>query len=616
MDNNPFYIPRKPDERFFILAGNPNVGKSTLFNRLTGLKQHTGNWTGKTVENAVGSFSTPLGSCLLADVPGTYSLVPRSAEEETARDIICNGDADGVIVVCDAGCLERNLNLVLQIKAVTDNVIVCVNLIDEAEKKGIFVDLKKLSEQIALPVYGITARTGRGVDDLIRGIDALDVKHKTQNRSVPDDKEIALILKQAEEAAKSCVTLKSENFYSRDRRIDRILTHRIWGVPIMAAMLGVIFFITIFAANYPSEMLSKIFDGLGVKLRWALENADAPYWLTNMLCDGIYRVLTWVIAVMLPPMAVFFPMFTLLEDLGYLPRAAFNLDRSFKKAGACGKQALTMAMGFGCNAVGVTGCRIIDSPRERLIAILTNSFVPCNGRFPALIAIITIFFAGGSSLTAALMLTGVIIGGVMLTLVMSRLLSATLLKGEPSSFVLELPPYRPPQVGSIIIRSLLDRTMFVLGRAAAVAAPAGLIIWGLGNVDINGVPLLKICAEFLDPLGRLLGMDGVILLAFVLGFPANEIVIPIMLMIYLSTGTLADYDSLEGLKAILCDNGWTPVTALCTTIFMLCHFPCSTTLLTIKKETGSIKWTVAGFLLPLITGMTLCMIISLLQRLI
>ncbi len=616
MDNNPFYIPRKPDERFFILAGNPNVGKSTLFNRLTGLKQHTGNWTGKTVENAVGSFSTPLGSCLLADVPGTYSLVPRSAEEETARDIICSGGADGVIVVCDAGCLERNLNLVLQIKAVTDNVIVCVNLIDEAEKKGIFVDLKKLSEQIALPVYGITARTGRGVDDLIRGIDALDVKHKTQNRSVPDDKEIALILKQAEEAAKSCVTLKSENFYSRDRRIDRILTHRIWGVPIMAAMLGVIFFITIFAANYPSEMLSMIFDGLGVKLRWALENADAPYWLTNMLCDGIYRVLTWVIAVMLPPMAVFFPMFTLLEDLGYLPRAAFNLDRSFKKAGACGKQALTMAMGFGCNAVGVTGCRIIDSPRERLIAILTNSFVPCNGRFPALIAIITIFFAGGSSLTAALMLTGVIIGGVMLTLVMSRLLSATLLKGEPSSFVLELPPYRPPQVGSIIIRSLLDRTMFVLGRAAAVAAPAGLIIWGLGNVDINGVPLLKICAEFLDPLGRLLGMDGVILLAFVLGFPANEIVIPIMLMIYLSTGTLADYDSLEGLKAILCDNGWTPVTALCTTIFMLCHFPCSTTLLTIKKETGSIKWTVAGFLLPLITGMTLCMIISLLQRLI
>ena len=611
MDNDSFYIQRNKNERVFILAGNPNVGKSTLFNFLTGLKQHTGNWTGKTVENAVGRFETPKGKCLLADVPGTYSLEARSAEEEAARDIICGGGADGVIVVCDAGCLERNLNLVLQIREITHNLIVCVNLMDEAVKKGITVDLKKLEEMLGLPVYGITARTGKGVDKLIEGIDKLEGE-KNSGKCIKsrDEAQIMNTLKEAEKIAAECVKYSSAEFYSRDRKIDRVLTHRIWGVPIMLALLGAVFLITIYAANYPSQLLSAMFDSLGVKLRMAMDFCGSPLWLTSMLCDGIYRVLTWVIAVMLPPMAVFFPMFTLLEDLGYLPRVAFNLDRCFKKAGACGKQSLTMAMGFGCNAVGVTGCRIIDSPRERLIAILTNSFVPCNGRFPALIALITMFFADGNGLTAAVILTGVIITGVLLTLAMSKLLSMTLLKGVPSSFVLELPPYRTPQAGSIIVRSLLDRTVFVLGRAVAVAAPAGFVIWLLGNVEINGTPLLAFCSELLDPLGNFIGLDGVILLAFILGFPANEIVIPLMLMIYMSSGTLTDYSSLDSLKEILVSNGWTSVTAICTMVFMLCHFPCSTTMLTIKKETGSLKWTALAFILPLVVGTMLCFGVS------
>ena len=265
---------------------------------------------------------------------------------------------------------------------------------------------------------------------------------------------------------------------------------------------------------------------------------NAPEWLHGVLVLGVYRVLAWVVSVMLPPMAIFFPLFTLLEDLGYLPRVAFNLDHQFKKCGSCGKQALTMCMGFGCNAAGVTGARIIDSPRERLIAILTNNFVPCNGRFPTIIAIISMFFIGAVTLPfqsalSALMLTGVIVLGVFMTFAVSRLLSGTLLKGVPSSFALELPPYRRPQIGKVIVRSIFDRTLFVLGRAIAVAAPAGLIIWVMANVSVGGASLLSHCAGFLDPFARLLGMDGIILMAFILGFPANEIVVPIMIMAYI-----------------------------------------------------------------------------------
>lgn len=672
------------------LAGNPNVGKSTVFNALTGMKQHTGNWTGKTVQNAQGECVRGDKVYTMVDIPGTYSLLAHSAEEEVARDFICFGGADAVIVVCDASCLERNLNLVLQTIEITEHTLVCVNLLDEAKKKRITVDLAKLSERLGVSVCGTSARSGEGIDEMMdklpetvsrkpsgkpcvtypeeienalgmivpvlekklagrlsprwTAVRLLDRDEKLNcsigeftGLDVDGDGEITSAVRRAEEylaehgidnvkfrdmivtsivrqgegIAAECVTFGRPDYYERDRRIDRILTHKIWGVPIMAAMLLIIFWITLEGANYPSELLFGALFSLGDKLSGLLTGAGAPEWLNSMLIDGIYRVLAWVTAVMLPPMAIFFPLFTLLEDVGYLPRAAFNLDKYFKKANACGKQALTMAMGFGCNAAGVTGCRIIDSPRERLIAILTNSFVPCNGRFPTLIAVITMFMTAGAaglvqSFLSVLILTAVIILGVLLTFAVSRLLSATVLKGVPSSFALELPPYRKPQIGKVIIRSIFDRTIFVLGRAAAVAAPAGLVIWLMGTVRVGGTPLLRVCADFLDPFASFIGLDGVILLAFILGFPANEIVVPIMLMAYLSEGKIVEYESLDALKNLLSDNGWTLTTAVCTMLFMLCHFPCSTTCMTVKKETGSLKWTAAAFLLPTVIGIILC----------
>ena len=410
------------------------------------------------------------------------------------------------------------------------------------------------------------------------------------------------------------------NCHSRDRKIDKYLTNRFTGIPIMIALLALIFWITISGANYPSQMLSEglfwVQDRLTDFFMWM----HAPEWLHGALVLGVYRVLAWVVSVMLPPMAIFFPLFTLLEDFGYLPRVAFNLDHYFKKANTCGKQALTMCMGFGCNAAGVVGCRIIDSPRERMIAMLTNNFVPCNGRFPTMISIISMFFVGSiatgftGSLLSTLMLTGVIILGVMLTFAMSKLLSKTVLKGVPSSFTLELPPYRRPQIGKVIVRSLLDRTIFVLGRAVIVAAPAGFIIWILANVTAGDATLLSHCAAFLDPFGKLFGLDGTILFAFILGFPANEIVVPIMIMTYMATGTLTEIDDLMALKELLVANNWTWVTALCVIVFSLVHWPCSTTCLSIKKETKSWKWTAIGFLLPTVTGFGLCFVIATFAR--
>ena len=605
------------------LAGNPNVGKSTIFNSLTGMHQHTGNWSGKTVDMAKGTFTYKDSVFEIIDLPGTYSLFYSSKEEQIARDLICFNKYDCIVIVADAVCLERNLNLVLQILKFPVNALLCVNLMDEAEKKGIKIDLKKLSDMLGIPVTGASARNKEGLDDLKENIHFLctDVSGEISIVSEEDindileslyvDEAVDLILDDASRIYSQCVTLKYKDYDNTDRKLDRLFTSKLTGYPIMFLMLLGIFWITIVGANYPSALLSEMFDSLKVPLTDLFVRLGVSDTVKGIFIDGIYTTLTWVVSVMLLPMAIFFPLFTLLEDSGYLPRVAFNLDKYFKKACAHGKQSITMCMGFGCNACGVTGCRIIDSPRERLIAIITNTFVPCNGRFPGLIALITIFFAGagtetGSAFKAALILCLLILFGISITLAVSKILSKTILKGIPSSFVLELPPYRKPQFIQVIIRSILDRTVFVLGRAVVVAAPAGAVIWLTANVYIDGTSILNICTDFLDPFASLIGLDGVILTAFILGWPANEIVIPIIIMTYMATGTLTDYSSLAELKFLFIDNGWTITTALCTMLFSIVHFPCATTCLTVYKETKSIKWTCAAFIIPTLAGILVC----------
>lgn len=681
-------------DKIIALGGNPNVGKSTVFNSLTKLNQHTGNWPGKTVVNAHGKCRHNGRNFILVDIPGTYSLMANSAEEEIARDFICFGEADAVVIVADGTCLERNLNLVLQTMEITDKVILCVNLMDEAEKKKIRINLNLLSSKLGIPVIGTSARSGKGLDRLMDAVDDLtgkpckalplrltyseeietavsmaepeaakllpqpmdsrwitlkllegdfsllkslkdylgfDLMQKEEisgkimearlfleDLGILDhfrDQIVTKIVETCEEISREVITFEKKEYAERDRKIDKILTSKLTGIPIMIGLLFGIFWITITGANVPSSLLASALFSLEAPFSAFFQWLSAPEWIRGVFVDGIFRTLAWVISVMLPPMAIFFPLFTLLEDLGYLPRVAFNLDNFFRKACAHGKQALCMCMGFGCNACGVIGCRIIDSPRERLIAIITNSFVPCNGRFPTLIAIITMFFAGTAggmlhSAISTLMLTGAIVLGVVMTILVSRLLSKTILKGMPSSFQLELPPYRRPQVGRVIVRSILDRTLFVLGRAIVVAAPAGLIIWILANIQVGDLSLLAHCAGFLDPFARLMGLDGYILMAFILGFPANEIVVPILIMSYMATGTLTDFESLAELHTLFIDHGWTWLTAVCTMLFALMHWPCGTTCLTIRKETQSLKWTLISFAVPTAAGVILCFVIA------
>ncbi len=616
---------RKDSDIIVALAGNPNVGKSTVFNAMTGLKQHTGNWPGKTIASAQGYCTYNNQGYVMVDVPGCYSLMPHSAEEEVARDFICSGEADVVVIVCDAVCLERNMNLVLQILNQTNHAVVCVNLMDEAARKHIKIDLKELEHRLGIPVVGTAARNNIGIESIYRVINKVHTKDEKYSevpkpKHAKQDYSAEYFVNRAEEICEGVVVFENKEYAASDRKKDRIFTGRLTGFPIMLLLLMGIFWLTISGANYPSKLLHtglfRVEEIIFEFFTWI----GMPEMLKEMLVHGMYRVMAWVVSVMLPPMAIFFPLFTILEDSGYLPRVAFNLDKCFKKCNACGKQALTMCMGFGCNAAGVVGCRIIDSPRERLIAIITNNFVPCNGRFPTLIVIITMFFTGsalgaGGSLLSAAFLCAFIVLSVFVTFLVSRILSLTILKGVPSSFTLELPPYRRPQVGKVIIRSIFDRTMFVLGRAIVSAAPAGILIWLLANLKISDMTILSYMVEFLNPVARILGMDGVILLAFILGLPANEIVIPIMIMAYLAQGSLVDISDTHVLKKLLIDNGWTWITAVNVMLFSLMHWPCATTCLTIRKETGSIKWVLVSFIIPTLVGVTICFLFTTLTKL-
>ncbi|WP_077368701.1 ferrous iron transport protein B [Anaerosalibacter sp. Marseille-P3206] len=676
------------EKTVIALAGNPNTGKSTLFNFMTGLKQHTGNWPGKTVLNAYGSFKHGDKEYMIVDLPGTYSILANSEEEEVARNFICFGNPEVTVVVVDSTCLERNLNLVLQIMEITDNVIVALNLMDESQRKGIKIDVDRLEVLLGIPVIPTIARDGVGITEIINTINNLEsivkpnkVKYsekveslisKIENilleyldksantrwislRLIDGDIEIKnqlekLLLKNgvgrkplekieemlseyenigdeivteiyyyAEEIASIVTEVDKSKKINWDKKIDDILTSKITGYPIMILLLGVIFWLSIVGANYPSELLAKGLFALEDKLTLLFTHLNAPDWLYGMLVLGVYRTLAWVISVMLPPMAIFFPLFTLLEDLGYLPRVAFNLDNSFRKAGTNGKQSLTMCMGFGCNAAGIIACRIIDSPREKLIAMITNNFVPCNGRFPIIIAISTIFVGGlvnskYNSIIAAISVVVVILIGILVTLLVSKFLSVTFLKGMPSSFTLELPPYRKPQLGKILIRSILDRTLFVLSRAVIVAIPAGAITWIFANININGVSLLQSCASFLDPFATLLGLDGIILMAFLLGLPANEIVLPILIMGYMSQNTMMELESIDSLKTLLLNNGWNFVTGINFMLFSLLHFPCGTTILTMKNETKGLKWPIFTIILTTSIAVLVTFIINMISK--
>ena len=690
------------------LAGNPNTGKSTVFNALTGLRQHTGNWPGKTVTRAEGSFSFHDQRYRIIDLPGTYSLLSTSEDEEVARDFILFGKPDVTVIVVDASRLERNLSLALQILEITDKAVLCLNLMDEARRHHITIDTRTLSRDLGIPVVATSARTKEGIPDLLFAIEEVvsgkfQTKKQTYidlpkenaeaiaelqsalselNPELPNTRWLAMRLIEGDESVQKGVeegTFSAENnpekqsrvlriadeyhkilgdsyrndlveaiyaqattlinasvstdFSARsfriDRAIDRVVTHKIWGFPIMFLLLAGVLWFTIIGANYPSQWLSDLFVGwLYPLLKDGANALHFPWWLSGFLIDGVYLATTWVISVMLPPMAIFFPLFTLLEDFGYLPRVAFNLDKLFRTAGAHGKQALTMSMGFGCNAAGVVATRIINSPREKLIAIITNNFSLCNGRWPTQILIATLFIGAlvpkqWSSTVSMLAVIGIAVLGIAFSFLTSWLLSKTLLKGESSFFVLELPPYRPPRFFQTLYTSLIDRTLIVLWRAIVFAAPAGAVIWLICNLQIAQQPIALWLIQGLDPIGVFIGLNGVILLAYIVAIPANEIVIPTVLM--LTTMVLGQTAVGEGagvlmeastsqVGVLLYAGGWTLLTAVNLMLFSLLHNPCSTTIYTIYKETQSKKWTLIATLLPVLYGIVVCFLVTLFAK--
>ncbi len=730
-------------DHLIALAGNPNVGKTTVFNALTGLRQHTGNWPGKTVTRAEGAFLHDGRRVKVVDLPGTYSLQAGSADEEIARDFVLFGQPDVTIVVVDAMRLERNLNLVLQILEITDRVVVCLNLIDEARRNGVTVDPARLEKELGVPVVPTVARRNEGIDALLRtasevasgarktaphrvashpagvedAVDALKPLIAEAFPELPNARWVALRLLNADERVTEAVrsgeigdltpdaapvarvsgegvsgtdqaaggarpregpppevtaararildaatrqrwTLRpgfhdavAENLYREaariagtsvkrgqeragaalDRGLDRWLTSRVFGFPLMLMILAVVFWLTIAGANVPSAMLATLLiDNLHPVLLGFGEWARMPWWLSGFLFDGVYLATAWVVSVMLPPMAIFFPLFTLLEDFGYLPRVAFNLDSLFRRAGAHGKQALTMSMGFGCNAAGVVATRVIDSPRERLIAVITNNFSLCNGRWPTQILIATIFIGALvpphlAGFVSAGAVVAIALLGIAFMFLTSWGLSNTVLKGEATTFSLELPPYRPPRVLQTLYTSIIDRTLIILWRAVLFAVPAGAVIWLISNIGFGGASLAEHAIAWMNPFGILLGLNGVILLAYIIAIPANEIVIPTVLMLTVLTlgtpelgagaGVMFEGESAGEMESLLRAGGWTLLTGVNLMLFSLLHNPCSTTIYTIYKETRSGRWTTVSALLPLVMGFVVCFLVAQFWRL-
>lgn len=570
------------------LAGNPNVGKSTLFNMLTGMNQHTGNWPGKTVELVQGKVkNAPID---LIDLPGTYGLNGASEDEEVAASYLSSGEADCVVAVCDGSALERSLILALDVLKRADKAVLCVNLMDEAKRKGVTIDSAALENALGVPV--VLTGGGKGKAQLLEGISRASCVKQTV---AENEDSIGL----ARALAEQCVIQGTDKNREFRRQVDQLLVSRRFGVPLLFLMLLFLIWLTVWGANGISSVLEGLFDIAYERL--LVWTNRFPVWLRGLLIDGVFATAGRVICVMLPPMAIFFPLFTLLEDVGYLPRMAFLLDPGMARCGGCGRQALTLCMGLGCNAVGVVGCRIISSPKQRLAAMLTNAFVPCNGRFPSLILLGSILFPEAG---AALVVAACVALGVVAAALISGALNKTVLRSDDSAFVMEMPPFRRPRLGKILIRSLLDRTLRISGRALIVAAPAGGILWVLANTGM----LDRVCA-FLEPAGNVLGMNGIILTAFLFCIPANELLIPVILMVLSGAANL---QMASGMSTQLLREFLSQEMAICTMIFTLFHWPCATTLMTFYRETHSLKKTAVAFLLPTAVGCMVCIILNLL----